>query len=83
MLMLSQEEGIQLLDAKDQFGNLAVHWAYSKGYINNSLRLLDFAKNAKNIQSLKSYAEIARHTPPLGDADVTDGGKTFKSQVHK
>ena len=66
MLMLSQEERIQLLDAKDQFGNLAVHWASSKGYTDISLRLLDFAKN---IQSLKSYAEIARHTPPLGDAE--------------
>ena len=83
MLMLSQEERIQLLDAKDQFGNLAVHWASSKGYTDISLRLLDFANNAKNIQSLKSYAEIARHTAPLGDADVTDKGKTFNSQVHK
>ena len=81
--MLSQEERIQLLDAKDQFGNLAVHWASSKGYTDISLRLLDFANNAKNFQSLKSYAEIARHTPPLGDADVTDRGKTFNSQVHK
>ena len=82
MLMLSQEERIQLLDAKDQFGNLDVHWAYSKGYTDISLRLLDFANNAKNIQSLKSYAEIARHTGPLGDADVTDGGTTFNSLVH-
>lgn len=83
MLMLSQEERIQLLDTKDQFGHLAIHWAYRKGYTDISLRLFDFAENAKNIQSLKSYAEIACHTPPLGDADVTDRGKTFNSQVHQ